>query len=351
MSPPTSDQIKRIVGTLNERGQFRSLISLASTPAYQNYEGMLENLYRVLGITKVADQKHIEAFYSIRRSKINAPYNRYRDIYAFDRTAVRIPNDLNKWIRTGKVNGVAGNGTGVGDVEELSEEDSGYLNANVIADGKGSWWVACQVCLIALHVSMNKRVLILVVQAPLPTTFHPFLMAILTRSATFKHAHLFGRPPQQKLKESPPKTAIIVQLTGLFEGTVAKADQYLPYVLLSIRQTHSNPHSCYRTKIGRSIKYDAPNTIDSHPPIQLTLESTTHLPKTSSTLSTLTLSLASPESELSIPPMTVHHYAYEGWPDFGVPQGKDVDKLIELIKEVEAKQEAEAGGCEVWVHW
>lgn len=67
-------------------------------------------------------------------------------------------------------------------------------------------------------------------QAPLPTTFHPFLMAILTRSATFKHAHLFGVPSPQNVKHSPPGTAIIVQLTGLFEGTVAKADQYLPYV-------------------------------------------------------------------------------------------------------------------------
>lgn len=50
--------------------------------------------------------------------------------------------------------------------------------------------------------------------------------------------------------------------------------------------------------------------------------------------------------------MTLHHYAYEGWPDFGVPQGNDVDKLIELIKEVEnKKKEAGEAGCEVWVHW
>jgi hypothetical protein len=50
--------------------------------------------------------------------------------------------------------------------------------------------------------------------------------------------------------------------------------------------------------------------------------------------------------------MTVHHYLYEGWPDFGVPRGKDVEKLQELIKEVGRKQKEEAaGGCEVWVHW
>lgn len=145
MSPSNGDHIKRIVGTLNERGQFRSLISLASTPSRQSYEGMLRDLYKMLDIKKKADQKHAEAFYSIRRSKISAPYNRYRDIYAFDRTAVRVPNDLKKWIGTGKTNGAAGRD--IGDVEELSDEDSGYLNANVISDGKGSWWVACQVCL------------------------------------------------------------------------------------------------------------------------------------------------------------------------------------------------------------
>lgn len=100
------------------------------------------------------------------------------------------------------------------------------------------------------------------------------------------------------------------------------------------------------------MTYDAPDHVDSHPAIQLTLESTTHLPKTSSNLSTLTLSLASDEPELAIPPMTLHHYAYEGWPDFGVPQGNDVNKLIELIKEVKTKKkEAGEAGCEVWVHW
>jgi hypothetical protein len=225
MSPPSDHQIKKIVKTLNDRGQFRSIISLASTPSRASYEGMLHDVYHMLNIEKAADQKHAEAFYSIRRSKIGAPFNRYRDIYAFDRTAVRIPNDLNKWKGTG--DGVGQKG--LGDVEELNDEDSAYLNANVIADGKGSWWVACQVC---SALSPSRRSTDFVTKAPLPTTFHPFLMAILTRSASFKHAHLFGGkpppPPQQKVKDSPPKTAIIVQLTGLFEGTVAKADQYLP---------------------------------------------------------------------------------------------------------------------------
>ncbi|KAJ9096430.1 hypothetical protein QFC21_005252 [Naganishia friedmannii] len=319
MSPPTDAQIKRIVGTLNERGQFRSLVSMATTPTRPQYERMLQDLYHMLHITKPADQKRVEQFYSVRRSKMNVSHNRYREIFAFDRTAVRIPNDVRKWISTATEHAgkKSGNGATIGDVEELREDDSGYLNANVIVDGKGSWWVACQ--------------------APLPVTNHPFLLAILTRSATFKHAHLYGASPGtspiRDLQAFPPKTAIIVQLTGLTEGDVVKAHQYLP------------------TRVGHSVTYEpSAHLAAGQPSIKLTLDRTTPLPKTSSILSTLTLAPASSE-KISIPPMTVHHYLYEGWPDFGVPRGKDVQKLQELIAEVEMKQKEEAaGGCEVWVH-
>ncbi|KAJ9127392.1 hypothetical protein QFC24_000799 [Naganishia onofrii] len=319
MSPPTDAQIKRIVATLNERGEFRSLISMATTPVRPKYEGVLQDLYRMLNITKASDQKYVEQYYSIRRSKMNVSHNRYSQIFAFDRTAVRIPNDVSKWMSTAthhsEKKGV--NGKAIGDVEELREDDSGYLNANVIVDGKGSWWVACQ--------------------APLPDTIHPFLLAILTRSATFKHAHLYGAlpgtSPVRDLRTFPPKTAIIVQLTGLTEGGVVKAHQYLP------------------TRVGESAPYKpSARLAATQPSLELTLKSITPLPETLSTLSTLTLAPASSE-KVSIPPMTVHHYLYEGWPDFGVPRGKDVEKLQELIKEVGRKQKEEAaGGCEVWVH-
>lgn len=147
MSPTTDAQIKRIVDILNERGQIRSLISLASTPAGPQYAGRLQDVYHMLHITKPADQRYVEQYYSVRRSKKNVSHNRYREIFAFDRTAVRIPNDVKKWMSTATENAgkKSGNGSTIGDVEELQEDDSGYLNANVIVDGKGSWWVACQV--------------------------------------------------------------------------------------------------------------------------------------------------------------------------------------------------------------
>lgn len=234
MSPPTDAQIKRIVATLNERGEFRSLISMATTPVRPKYEGVLQDLYRMLNITKASDQKYVEKYYSVRRSKMNVSHNRYSQIFAFDRTAVRIPNDVSKWMSTAthhsEKKGV--NGKAIGDVEELREDDSGYLNANVIVDGKGSWWVACQVSRVVKSRAVSFLIKPSSIQAPLPDTIHPFLLAILTRSATFKHAHLYGAlpgtSPVRDLQTFPPKTAIIVQLTGLTEGGVVKAHQYLP---------------------------------------------------------------------------------------------------------------------------
>jgi hypothetical protein len=55
-----------------------------------------------------------EVFYSVHNSVKYRTSNRYSNILAYDRTAVQVDGD-------------------------------GYLNANVVCDGKGSWWVASQV--------------------------------------------------------------------------------------------------------------------------------------------------------------------------------------------------------------
>lgn len=55
-----------------------------------------------------------DMFYSVEESRAAGRKNRYRDVLAYDRSSVR-------------VNG------------------SDYLNANVVADGRGQWWVAAQV--------------------------------------------------------------------------------------------------------------------------------------------------------------------------------------------------------------
>ncbi|KAK8850628.1 hypothetical protein IAR55_004547 [Kwoniella newhampshirensis] len=100
-----------------------------------------------------------QVFYSVRNSLRHRPDNRYSNILAYDRTAVTV--------------------------------DGRYINANVVKDGKGGWWVAAQ--------------------APPPHAFDTFFRALYTGSAS-------GRAP---------KDAIVVQLTGWKERGVPKADPYI----------------------------------------------------------------------------------------------------------------------------
>ncbi|WWC72702.1 uncharacterized protein I206_106666 [Kwoniella pini CBS 10737] len=73
-----------------------------------------------------------QAFYSVRNSVKHVLDNRYRNIYAYDRTAVIV--------------------------------DGKYLNANVITDGKGGLWIAAQ--------------------APTPRTFDTFFQALYSGAAS-----------------------------------------------------------------------------------------------------------------------------------------------------------------------
>ena len=63
-------------------------------------------------LSKHRDPQH--AFYSVVNSVKNRTSNRYDNIFAYDRTSVIV-------------------------------DDEGYLNANVVCDTKGAWWVASQV--------------------------------------------------------------------------------------------------------------------------------------------------------------------------------------------------------------
>lgn len=116
-------------------------------------------------------------FYSIHKSASEGPCNRYGNIFAFDRTAVSAP--------VGTTSG--------------SEADSGkslYLNANIVADGKGSWWAASQVIVVfSFHVTSRTLNLMLL----FPTrhrllirsihTFMPYFQDRL-RDNTTPYSHL-----------------------------------------------------------------------------------------------------------------------------------------------------------------
>lgn len=63
-------------------------------------------------IVRYPTPQHV--FYSVANSAKYKASNRYSNIYAYDRTAVKVDGE-------------------------------GYLNANVVCDGRGMWWVASQV--------------------------------------------------------------------------------------------------------------------------------------------------------------------------------------------------------------
>lgn len=63
-----------------------------------------------------------EIFYAITESKLNRRANRYSNVFAYDRTAVKV--------------------------------DGQYLNANVVKDREGAWWVAAQA---SEHVLWRRR--------------------------------------------------------------------------------------------------------------------------------------------------------------------------------------------------
>jgi hypothetical protein len=102
------------------------------------------------------------------------------------------------------------------------------LNANVIADGKGSWWVASQVNIPRADVGSRLLIVMLRDQAPTPSTFNTYFTAMLKKSATRRHDLLF--PPKNPGKigsSTTDSSAIVVQLTGWIDGRIPKADNYL----------------------------------------------------------------------------------------------------------------------------
>ncbi|ORY31264.1 protein-tyrosine phosphatase-like protein [Naematelia encephala] len=217
-------------------------------------------------------------WYSVSNSTRNANRNRYSNVLAYDRTAVTV--DL-----------------GGGDGKRA------YLNANVVCDGRGDWWVASQ--------------------APLPNTLHAFFLAILTRSASQHPLVAPLIPPSAS--SSIPCTAILVQLTGFEENGLSKADPYLPYSIPGEPRTYSSS--------------DSPLTLDLHPLIREPM-------KDHSSIRT-EVDLSSSAGDV----MRVIHYHFEGWPDFGVPKGDDVKALERLVREVVGVRAANGGlACEVWVH-
>ncbi len=124
---PCKDDLEHVYHILHEREQVRRLLSHAP-PSTSKLKDLLPYLVDGTEINQA------QAFYSIKRSKYESDSNRYPgEIFAFDRTSVKIRR-VKRLTR------------GHAERKETDEDDEAdYLNANVVRDEHGSWWVASQV--------------------------------------------------------------------------------------------------------------------------------------------------------------------------------------------------------------
>ncbi|KAL7420821.1 hypothetical protein Q5752_004774 [Cryptotrichosporon argae] len=212
-----------------------------------------------------------QLFYSVSRSIKHKVANRYSNIFAYDRTAVLVDGE-------------------------------GYLNANVVRDTRGRWWVAAQ--------------------APLPETFHAFFRAMLTGAAS--------RHPAVAERATKKGAVILVQLTGWEEKGVPKADPYFPAAGQEASHAAPGGHIATSNQAGAGL-------------VHVRADSTEHKPHLGS-LYTRGRVWAEAEAD----GVDLHHYYYADWPDHGVPEGEAVDKLRALVLAVGAHQDELE--CEVWVH-
>ncbi|KAL1412507.1 hypothetical protein Q8F55_000253 [Vanrija albida] len=221
--------------------------------------------------------------FTLEESRHARDDNRYSDVLAYDRTSVRV-------------------------------DGRHYLNASVVSDPSGNWWVAAQ--------------------APLPHTFYPFFRAIYARSAS----NAVGKSQAPRRRE-----AILVQLTGWRERGVRKADPYLP-------RSTGDDVVFYRDTSKREG-------------VRLRLAEQKRQPELGSVYSALRLTREVAEANggataaSDAEDMLVHHFYFDSWPDHGVPDGESLDALQNLIRRVASLRD-EHGGDEVhgqdvvetWVH-
>lgn len=123
----------------------------------------------------------------------NHKRNRYTDVLPYDRTLVS------------------------------QKSTFGYLNANIVCDLNGRWFVASQVGFLPGRVLVSA--LQLTNQGPTDMEMRDWFEAIHQRIAS-RHPAL----PKQFHREGRAKAAIIVQLSDWREAGRVKASQYLPYV-------------------------------------------------------------------------------------------------------------------------
>nr|QDK64585.1 putative Ptp2 [Ganoderma lucidum] len=234
------------------------------------------------------------AYYSVAAGSDtdNLPFNRYSDIFPYDRTRVVVCS---------------------GDHEDnpcgSACQEGRYLNGNWVRElAGGKWWIA--------------------MQAPLPQTAHTFLSSLLEgvspppASDSSPSSAASPQPASNLRRERRIRT--VVQLTKDLESGMRKAHAYFPPIVGQSWVVEPGPAggAPIEVTLVRSQTIDAAHCV--HSIVRLQPLSSPAAP-------------SSPRIRAPVgKPVLFQHLLYVSWPDHGVPAGEDRMALLHFAKLVDA---------------
>ena len=273
------EHLTSVLRTLAKRERTRK--SARSASQHQSHPSKRHRIAH-LASTVQANAEHV-AHYSIAVGSDpgHAPFNRYADIFPYDRTRVVVcPGDNSH---------ACGSGC----------EAGRYLNADWVRElYGGKWWVATQ--------------------APLPQTAHTFLSMLVegVSPPPSPSNDAASAPTQNQNLRSERRIRTVVQLTQNLEGGMRKAHVYFPPIE------------------GQSwiIEPEPGRTAD---PIEVTLVRAQTVDDAHCVRSVVRLQLLSPAHAPVGAPVVFQHLLYASWPDHGVPAREDRECLLRFARLVD----------------
>lgn len=263
-----AEHITTVLQTLAQRERTRNVARAASRQSSSKRKKVSH-----LASNLSAKSEHV-AHYSISAGSDagNEVFNRYADIYPYDRTRVVVcpgepTHDCSSSCPSGR-----------------------YLNANWVRElAGGKWWIATQ--------------------APLPHTAHAFLSVILEG---------ISPPPGTELSNlrNLDRVRTVVQLTQNLENGMRKAHVYFPPLE------------------GQSWVIE-PEPGSDHAPIQVTLTRSRTIENAHAVQSVVSLQLLSSARGPVGEPVVFQHLLYASWPDHGVPAREDREGLLRFARLVD----------------
>ncbi len=280
------EHLTKVLHTLAKRERSRKAARSASK--HQSHPSKLHRAAHVAS-TVQANPEHV-AYYSVAAGSDpnNTLFNRYADIFPYDRTRVVVCTGEHKDTTCGS-----------------TCQQGRYLNADWVRElAGGKWWIA--------------------MQAPLPQTAHTFLSSLLEGVSPPP-----GPSPSSSAASPQPEANLrrecrirtVVQLTKDLESGMRKAHAYFPPIAGQswVVEPGRAGGAPIEVTLVRAHTTDAARCV--HSVVRL------HL---------LSSSSASPRTRTRVgEPVLFQHLLFAAWPDHGVPAGEDRTALLHFAKLVD----------------